>query len=76
MNAQEEYVLDCDEEGHWYVLPASKAKEASAYFEAAYRFWDQALYEHGDEEPERPEWLVRVNGPISSVRFTGFTIER
>lgn len=69
-----QYVLVRDDDGHWYVCPADKRREADAYFEAMGAFWGP----HGDAdgpEPERPGWLEDVGGAPSLVRFTGYTID-
>jgi hypothetical protein len=64
------YVLDCDEDGHWYVIPADKQAEAEAYFEAVTDYWnDKAEFDPGRDEPTQPAWLKPVGGSPSLVTF-------
>lgn len=68
-----EYVLICDDDGHWYVCPADRLAEASAYFAAAAAYW-QPGSEHAGDPPAEPDWLEAVGGSPSRVRFTGYRI--
>lgn len=66
---QKRYVLKSDGDGHWYVVPADKQREAADYFEAVANYWD-GLSAKGTTEPDRPEWLEEVGGCPSLVTFT------
>lgn len=70
----QEYVLVSDNDGHHYVVPADKQREADDYFAAVSRYWEPGS-DHDGEPPAEPEWLVAVGGAPSRVRFTGFRIE-
>lgn len=71
--SEREFILTTDGDGHWYVIPADKHREASAYFEAVGKFWED-LEAEGDEPP-CPEWIERIGGSPSQVRFTGYRVE-
>jgi hypothetical protein len=69
------FVLIQDDDCHWYVCPADNEAEAHSYFEAVSRYWeDGPLATDAGTEPTHPEWLVRVGGSPSLVRFHSYTI--
>lgn len=67
-----QFVLIQDEDCHWYVCPADKEEEASEYFEEVSQYWDTPR-KSGDP-PVMPDYLDRVGGAPSLVKFTGYTI--
>lgn len=70
----EEFVLLNDDDGHWYVCPADRQRDAEAFFSASATYWSPDSKYEGDP-PEDPDWLVPVGGAPSLVRFTGWRVE-
>ena len=68
-----EYVLVEDDDGHWYVCPAEREAEFSAWEEAVRAYYDDED-EEGDGPPPEPDFLEKVGGAPSLVRFTGYRI--
>ena len=68
-DAARRYILKSDDDGHWYVVPADKDREAADYFEAVSKYWGEPSDENA-REPDRPDWLEEVGGCPSLVTFT------
>lgn len=56
------YRLTTDNDSHWYVIPVAKGDE-----------WESFLDDRDD--PEAPEWAVRIGGSPSLVSFEHYFIE-
>ena len=50
------YVLNNDDDGHWYILPADKKEEFSNWV-------------YGPEDAEQPEWARSIGGHPNNVTF-------
>lgn len=61
MTNKQKYILDNDDDGHWYIFPA----EHKAEFEA----WLNAVYneDYGSPLYEQPEFVRRLDGPRSII---------
>ncbi len=55
------YIIVQDESCHWYVIPSDKGHE-----------FDVLVDEYQDDA--MPSWAVRINGPVSLVKFAEYTI--
>ena len=68
-----EHVLIRDDDGHWYVCPADRERDAAAAFQAVEDFW------RGDDcdadPPPLPDYLREVGGSPTRVKFRDFRIE-
>lgn len=53
------FKLTCDDDGHWYLIPAEFAEEVEEYLENVYRYWSEGLYD--EDEPQPPCEMQRVN---------------
>ncbi len=54
------YIIICDEDSHWYVIPSDK--------------WNGFNVLIDEYDDGYPSWAVRINGPVSSVKFKEYTI--
>ncbi len=59
---EETYFLDCDDEGHWYVIPTSKEAD-----------WSEWVNRPDLDSGDFPH-AVYLNGPPSLVRFRSFVV--
>lgn len=59
------HVLIQDDDGHWYVCPADKQMAAEGVFAATPRY--ELVFNW-------PDWLVKVGGAPSLVRFRDYEI--
>ena len=60
-----EYCLVQDNDGHWFVIPDENFHDWLMYLEGFTEEYD----------PDEPEWVIRVRGAPSNVKFTKFRIE-
>jgi hypothetical protein len=67
------YRLIKDDDGHLYVIPADKLDDASRYFDAVYKYWDEMPDD--EEEPPEPDWLKSLGCAMSCVKFPSYEID-
>ncbi|HBD92989.1 MAG TPA: hypothetical protein DC057_02325 [Spirochaetia bacterium] len=67
--AKKTFCIISDNDGHNYICQSDKVEEAKEYFQ----FVESDMAD--DKFEEEPEWLIYVNGPVSKVHFTHFSIE-
>lgn len=53
------WLLTCDDDSHWYVIPVAMEKEFEQYLSKIY---------HGGDPP-KPDWAHSVGGAPSLVHF-------
>jgi len=55
------YTLACNQDCHWYVIPASRVHDFELW-------WEE------DEDREPPDWADRVEGDPGLVTFENYEI--
>jgi hypothetical protein len=73
-----QYILDTDDDSHWFVIPADKEQEWSDWLDAMSSYerkWFQGLVGENDSQPPQPEWAEAVGGAPSRVKFKEYKIE-
>lgn len=64
MTNRQKYILDCDDDAHWYVFPAEKREEFEKWVEIQYgEDYENPLY------GTQPEWVKSVGGHPNSFTF-------
>jgi hypothetical protein len=66
------FCLINDDDGHWYIIPADKRIETWNYFEKLYKYYEEMPED--EEEPNEPDWLVKINTSLSYVTFPSYKI--
>jgi hypothetical protein len=66
------YCLVEDNDNHWYIIPEDKRLETYDYFDKVYKYWEDLP--ENEEEPDEPDWLVRINTGVSYVVFPSYRI--
>ena len=61
MTNREKYCLIKDDDGHWYLTPFDKKKEAEEILESIANYWGNCEYDF-IECPEIPDWLKQIDG--------------
>lgn len=62
MTNRQKYILDRDDDGHWYYFPVEKQEEFQKWIQVQYgKDYDDPLYGN------YPDWLNSIDGPD---RFT------
>jgi hypothetical protein len=59
MTNRQKYILDCDEDGHWYYFPVENKED--------FEKWIDIQYDQEYDEPI-PDWLNQIDGP-STLTF-------
>lgn len=62
------YTLNCDNDGHWYVVPVDKEDEFRAWYE---QYESDDYY---DNEIPMPEGVEQIGGSYTRVQFESYVI--
>lgn len=64
MTNRQKYILDCDDDGHWYFFPAEKKDDFQKWIDIQYgEDYDNPMY------GARPDWLKDLGGHPNSLTF-------
>lgn len=70
------YQLTCDDDGHWYVIPANLETEFVEYLRSVYAYYRNMPDDVIDApEPPMPEWVTPVGGFPGMVKFRVWWLE-
>lgn len=64
MTNRQKYILNCDDDGHWYFFPIEKKEDFQQWVEIQYsEDYDNPIY------GSYPDWLKDVGGHPNTLTF-------